>query len=438
VTPVSAPVPAPVTVSPDALVYLAQIARDAGRRTLAFYHEGVPVEQKGDEGPVTPADRAAHDLILAALRAWDPDIPVLSEEGEIPGAETRRGWRRFWLVDPLDGTKEFIQRTGEFTVNLALIEDGVPTLGAIHAPVPDLLYYAGAGLGSWRRTAGGPAERIFSRPPEPGQPLRVVESRSHPSEALERWLETIPVATRLAAGSSLKFCRLAEGEADVYPRFGPTMEWDVAAGDCIFRNSGWPAPRRSPLVYNQPALRNASFVIGLADSHQGEGMVIWFTGLSGSGKSTIARRLVERLERQGRSVEYLDGDAIRDLFPGTGFSPAERDGHIRRVGYLASRLERHGAAVVCSLISPYAESRRFVRGLCRRFVEVHLSTPLEECERRDAKGLYARARRGEIRQFTGLDDPYEPPEDPELRLDTSRLSVEAATDEIMEYLGSLG
>jgi 3'(2'), 5'-bisphosphate nucleotidase len=424
-----------VTVSPDALVRLTALAVEAGRAAMAFYHPGVAVEQKGDRGPVTAADRAAHAVIVPALEAWDPGIPVVSEEGEIPGPAARRAWERFWLVDPLDGTKEFIQRNGEFTVNIALIEGGAPVLGVIYAPAIDLVYYGGEGLGSWKRAGSTPPVRIWSRPPLPGHALRVAESRSHPSPELEAWLRTVPVAERVQAGSSLKFCWVAEGKADVYPRFGPTMEWDVAAGDCIFRNSGQLRPRRSSLAYNQPELRNAGFILGLDDAEletaSGAGEVLWFTGLSGSGKSTIARRVVEALETRGLRVEYLDGDAIREVFPATGFTRPERDAHIRRVGWVASRLERHGVTVVCSLVSPYEDSRRFVRRLCRRFREIWISTSLEECERRDVKGLYARARRGEIPNFTGLDDPYEPPSRPELTLDTATVSVAQAVERVL-------
>lgn len=428
----------PVAVSPDILIRLAALAVEAGEATLVHYHAGVKVEQKGDRGPVTAADRAAHGIIVAALAAWDPSIPIISEEGELPGWEARRGWTRFWLVDPLDGTKEFIQRNGEFTVNIALIDGGVPVLGVIYAPALALLYYAGQGLGSWKRTGNGPPERITSRPPLPQHALRVAESRSHPSPELEAYLQTILVAERVPAGSSLKFCWVAEGKADVYPRLGPTMEWDVAAGDCIFRNSGEHGPRVSELVYNQPELKNQGFVIGLADSARetgsGAGQVLWFTGLSGSGKSTIARRVVDALEARGVPVEYLDGDAIRDIFPATGFTRPERDAHIRRVGWVASRLERHGVTVVASLVSPYEDSRRFVRGLCRRFVEVWVSTPFDECARRDIKGLYAKALRGEIKHFTGLDDPYEAPSAPELTIDTTHRTVEDAVAEVLGYL----
>jgi len=429
---------APVAVSPDALVRLAAIAVEAGRATLAHYHPGVRVEEKPDRTPVTAADRTAHEIILRRLAQWDGDVPVISEEGRIPEPDTRRAWRRFWLVDPLDGTREFIEQNGEFTVNIALIEDGVPVLGAVYAPAREQLYYAGRGLGSWRRTGVEAPVRIVSRPPLPGHALRVTESRSHPSQALEDFLATLPIAERVPVGSSLKFCLVAEGKADLYARFGPTMEWDVAAGDCIFRYSGEARERRSPLGYNTPELRHDGFVIGLMDRQldtaSGTGRVIWFTGLSGSGKSTLARRVVAALEAQGTPVEYLDGDAIREIFPSTGFSRAERDAHIRRVGWVASRLERHGVTVVASLVSPYQASRDFVRGLCRRFVEVWVATPLAECERRDAKGLYARARAGQIPGFTGLDDPYEPPPTPELALDTTGRSVEETADRVLQYL----
>jgi len=162
--------------------------------------------------------------------------------------------------------------------------------------------------------------------------------------------------------------------------------------------------------------------------------VLWFTGLSGSGKTTIARDVRDRLLAGGARVEYLDGDVIRSVFPETGFTKPERDAHVKRVGFLASRLEHHGVIVICALISPYAASRHYVRGLCRRFVEIHISTPLAECERRDVKGLYRRARLGEIGNFTGVQDPYEPPDAPELRIDTSDMSVQEAADRVMRAL----
>ena len=161
---------------------------------------------------------------------------------------------------------------------------------------------------------------------------------------------------------------------------------------------------------------------------------LWFTGLSGSGKSTIATRVHEELVR-GTEVEYIDGDALREVFPTTGFTRADREEHLRRTGYMASRLAAHGVTVVASFVSPYRESRDFIRRLCPGFVEIFVSTPLEECEPRDVKGLYPRARRGEIRNFTGIDDPFETPERPELVLDTRTLTVEQSVSAVLERLG---
>jgi 3'(2'), 5'-bisphosphate nucleotidase len=240
------------------------LARQAGLATMAYYGDAAgEVREKSDQSPLTLADEAAHGILVQGLRDLDPATPVVSEEGEIAPFETRRAWRRFWLVDPLDGTKEFIKRRAEFTVNVALIENGEPVLGVVLAPALDLLYWAIKGGGAWREEKHGPAQRIYSSSAASGTPLTVVESLSHPSAELEDYLKTIPVAQRVKAGSSLKFCWVAEGRADIYPRLGPTMEWDVAAGDCVYRQSGRDGERPSPLTYNKPDLRNPNFVIGL-------------------------------------------------------------------------------------------------------------------------------------------------------------------------------
>lgn len=162
--------------------------------------------------------------------------------------------------------------------------------------------------------------------------------------------------------------------------------------------------------------------------------VVWFTGLSGSGKSTLAAAVQEALRVRGLPVERLDGDTVRDIFPNTGFTRDERDSHVRRVGYLASRLERHGVFVVAAFISPHAPARAFARELCENFIEVWVSTPLDVCEARDPKGLYARARRGEIRNFTGIDDPYEPPTNATLTIDTSVVPLAEATRQVLREI----
>ncbi|MFC2112254.1 adenylyl-sulfate kinase [Bacteroidota bacterium] len=163
--------------------------------------------------------------------------------------------------------------------------------------------------------------------------------------------------------------------------------------------------------------------------------VIWITGLPAAGKTTIGKALAESLKEQGQRVEHLDGDRLRELFPGTGFSKDDRDSHIHRVGYLAGMLEKNGVTVVATFISPYREAREFVRNQCNQFIEVYLATPLEECERRDPKGLYKKARKGEITQFTGVDDPYEAPENPEIRVDTSDKTIEETLEIILQTFG---
>ena len=160
------------------------------------------------------------------------------------------------------------------------------------------------------------------------------------------------------------------------------------------------------------------------DKGNQKAFVLWFTGLSGAGKSTLADKTYRYLKQKGLKVERLDGDKVRSLFPDTGFSKEERDRHIKRVGFLASLLEKNGITVISSFISPYAEARRFVRQLCKNFIEIYVKTSLETCEQRDVKGLYKKVRAGEIRQFTGVSDPYEAPEDPEIIVETDKVSVE--------------
>ena len=162
--------------------------------------------------------------------------------------------------------------------------------------------------------------------------------------------------------------------------------------------------------------------------------VIWITGLPAAGKTTIAIALSEKLITLGHRVEHLDGDLVRKMFPGTGFTREERDRHIKRIGYLAAMLEKHEVIVVASFISPYREARAFVRSQCSNFIEVYVSTPLEECEKRDPKGLYKKARKGEISNFTGINDPYEPPENAEIEIDTTGITVNEAVERILEYL----
>lgn len=243
------------------LEFLSTLAREAGRAILEVYETDFAVEQKADASPLTLADRRSHQLLSSGLQARYPEIPVLSEEGrEVPYA-IRRGWPVFWLVDPLDGTKEFIRKNGEFTVNIALIEGTVPTVGVIYLPVPDRLYLADIHHGCWEYLPSGTRKLVMGNSP-PASPLRVVKSRSHPSPDLEALLAPLPAYESVSRGSALKFCSLATGEADFYPRLGPTWEWDTAAGQAIVTAAGgvMVAPDGTPFPYNKPNLVNGPFL----------------------------------------------------------------------------------------------------------------------------------------------------------------------------------
>lgn len=220
------------------LAPLLDIARAAGQEIMRVYATEFAVEMKEDRSPVTDADYAAHKLIVADLKRITPDLPVLSEESaDIPFAERRR-WDSYWLVDPLDGTKEFINKNGDFTVNIALIQDGVPIVGVVHVPVTGMSYYGSVGVGAFKRDQDGQASAIKVRKLIEGKPVKVVASRSHRGELLDGYLAKLGPHETVSRGSSLKFCLVAEGSADVYPRLGPTSEWDTGAGHAVVLAAG--------------------------------------------------------------------------------------------------------------------------------------------------------------------------------------------------------
>lgn len=240
---------------------IVQLAERAGEVVLEHYEHGTEVRDKADASPVTAADEAAEATILAGLAELTPEIPVVAEERVASGAVTELGDGPFWLVDPLDGTKEFLSRNGEFTVNIALVEDRRPVLGVVLAPARDLVWWGRVGNGAFTRQ-DGEARRIAARPRlETG--LVAVASRSHRDPETDAFLEREGVSTTISAGSSLKFCLVAEGEADLYPRFGPTMEWDTAAGHAIVLAAGgrMTTADGEPFLYRKPGFKNPGFIV---------------------------------------------------------------------------------------------------------------------------------------------------------------------------------
>ncbi|MEX2602775.1 MAG: 3'(2'),5'-bisphosphate nucleotidase CysQ, partial [Gracilimonas sp.] len=208
-------------------------AEEAGKKILEFYETEVEVITKEDDSPLTKADLAAHHIIVDALKEIDPGTPIISEESGIPDYSERKNWNRFWLVDPLDGTKEFIKKNGEFTVNIALIEGDKPILGVVYVPAFDVMYYGEQSIGSFKRDGDDTAQKLETDEFESPGKARIVVSRSHGDDTTAKKLQKIgiEVIEEVPSGSSIKFCLVAEGKADLYPRFGPTMEWDTAAAD---------------------------------------------------------------------------------------------------------------------------------------------------------------------------------------------------------------
>ena len=241
---------------------LCAVAERAGATIDRYYHEGFTVRTKSDESPVTDADEAAEAIILPILKTLLPDVPIVSEESGLQGKDVDFRHDRFWAVDPLDGTKEFIRRSDEFTVNIALIENGRPILGVVHAPALDVTY-AAAGKGTARMQRLNQVARPIAVRQPPADGLTALASRSHDSsEELKEFLARYPVKERRRMGSSLKFCCIAAGDADLYVRLGPTSEWDTAAGQAVLEAAGGTVTFTDgrPLTYGKAKFLNPSFI----------------------------------------------------------------------------------------------------------------------------------------------------------------------------------
>lgn len=240
------------------------IAVQAAEKIIEIYNSEYAIEHKDDKTPLTTADLAAHNIIVKGLTELTPEIPVLSEESaSIPYAE-RKSWQRYWLVDPLDGTREFIKRNGEFTVNIALIESQCSILGVIVVPVTQVKYFAWRDGGAWKQDVAHPAKKIQVAKIDKSKPLRVAGSRSHGSDKMQHFMERIGPSDMVPMGSSLKFCLVADGQADLYPRLGLTSEWDTAAAQCIVEQAGGfvTDTRMQPMRYNtKDSLLNPEFFV---------------------------------------------------------------------------------------------------------------------------------------------------------------------------------
>lgn len=248
---------------------IIDIARKAGEEIMAVYAQDFSVEIKGDNSPLTLADQKSNGVIINSLKALYPDIPIISEETKLMPYEQRKNWNEYWLVDPLDGTKEFIKKNGEFTVNIALMSNNEPVLGVVFAPAKNMMWYGLKGTGSFKVNEDGSKTALHKGSDWLDlQKVNVVGSRSHMSEETSQFVEDLKKAGKevdfVSSGSSLKFCLVAEGKADVYPRFAPTMEWDTAAGHAVVAIAGGKVLNwitKEPLQYNKENLLNPFFIV---------------------------------------------------------------------------------------------------------------------------------------------------------------------------------
>lgn len=244
----------------EAVMACVKIASDA---TLRFFGRPMTVDRKADDSPLTQADRESHAIIASALRDLDGSIPVISEEGQIPDFHERKRFSRFWLVDPLDGTKEFVKTIPEYTVNVALIEHGRPVLGVVGVPKAGCMYGGSAETPTFRQNEDGKRVALACESGFPQTALRLAVSRSHPSPELEELQAALPGSEMIPLGSALKFCRVAEGMVDFYPRFSPLMEWDTAAAHAVLEYAGGVVTdmQGKPIQYNKSSLKHQTLLV---------------------------------------------------------------------------------------------------------------------------------------------------------------------------------
>ncbi|NVK20933.1 MAG: 3'(2'),5'-bisphosphate nucleotidase CysQ [Kangiellaceae bacterium] len=255
-----------ILLQAEKLQQICQIAKDAGKKILEIYQKDFEIYEKKDESPLTEADLASHHHIVAQLEALTPDIPILSEESSAISWQERSSWETYWLIDPLDGTKEFIKKNGEFTVNIALIYKHNPVLGVVYAPVLDTLYFGSTDIGAKKQVANASAVKIQSAAPiNPLNKIKIVGSRSHASDDMQTYLQQFSDFEMIPMGSSLKLCLVAEGAADIYPRLGPTSEWDTAAAHAVVVAAGGRCinyETNEELLYNtKESLLNPYFIV---------------------------------------------------------------------------------------------------------------------------------------------------------------------------------
>lgn len=446
----------------DVLLQAVAAARQAGEAIVRLRGAVPAARLKSDGSPVTDADLVADRIIRHGLAGFG--WPILSEESA--DGSDRLLSEYVWIVDPLDGTKAFLDGGDDFVVMIALVERGKPVLAVLYQPAADKLYRALRGRGAFLERGGAVIKLLVSHVADQRE-SRMIMSRHHPAPEAEALARSLGVTEVVRVGSNgVKFGLIAEGRFDLLVNPTDQMrEWDLCAPQLILEEAGGRVTgmRGEEIVYNKAApvnpygilatngalhaqvleqiqsLRGRSDILQLEGA--GQGMVLWFTGLSGSGKTTIAEALKEKLEANGKRVRIVDGDAVRDGSGGRlGFSREDIRENNRRIAELARAERGTHDAVLVTVISPYAEDRAENRAIVGPgYVEVFVDCPLAVCAERDPKGLYRRARSGEIVNLIGFSPgaPYEEPMHPDVTLDTSRTTVAEGVEMLLERICEL-
>lgn len=456
---------------------IIKIAKSAGNAVVEIHNsDDCWAKNKCNSSPLAAAGIKANQIIRAGLAKLGPSLPVISEEGEMFSSDDRkqRHFNRYWLVASFDEAEEFINSDGGFTVSIALVQGQEVKLGVVYAPAKDLIYYGSLSGGAYKQVGIHDPIRIkVSGLPSVEGRWRVIGSPFHRCDEFELFVERVPSVSIMPMDNSLNICLVAEGGADLYPCLRLTNEWGTAAAQAILEAAGGQLisyESNKSVVYNKHESTLNPFFIACAkaspvwlpikkpqndtiwhkmqvdkkarsERFKQQPAVIWFTGLSGSGKSTTASALEEKLFSMGCSTYLLDGDNVRHgLCSDLGFNDESRVENIRRVGELAKLFVDAGIIVITAFISPFAKEREMVRSMVEQheFIEVYMDAPLAECEKRDPKGLYKKARAGQIKNFTGLDSPYEPPENPEYRISNSNENLDLIVDNLVAKLKKSG
>jgi adenylylsulfate kinase len=394
---------------------------------------------RGGSDPTTSLDAQIDRMLRELLPRGDEGW--LSEE--TPDNRERLNQERVWVVDPLDGTSEFLAGLPEWSVSIALVECGRAVAGGVLNPSTGEMFSGADGIGI---TASGAGE--CAGPELLELQKRLLVSRREHSEGRWRHFSASHLTVVPTGSVAYRLAQVAAGRAAATCTLGPRHQWDVAAGVALVSAAGGTVHMfnggaacfnlQTTLVGGLCAYTRseaAHRTIKSEDSPVKRGATIWFTGLSSAGKTTISHAVCGLLRARGHRVELLDGDVVRTgLCRDLGFTHAERNENIRRIGFVADLLTRNGVIAIVSAISPYRATRDEMRSRIGDFIEVYVNAPLATCEARDVKGLYRKARSGLLPQFTGLDDPYEPPLAPEIECRTDSEDLSQSVDRVMQYL----